>query len=33
LAMAANEIIDETPRLRAPYSDQLSIPGPEAGSR
>jgi hypothetical protein len=27
LAMAANEIIDETPPLRAPYADQLGGPG------
>ena len=30
LAMAANEIIDETPPLRAPYADQLGGPGTDA---
>lgn len=30
LAMAANEIIDETPPLRAPYADQLAGPGTES---
>jgi hypothetical protein len=29
LAMAANEIIDETPPLRAPYSDQFGRSGME----
>lgn len=29
LAMAANEIIDETPPLRAPYSDQFGHSGME----
>lgn len=29
LAMAANEIIDETPPLRAPYSDQFGGPSVE----
>lgn len=27
LAMAANELIDEKPRLRAPYADQLNSSG------
>lgn len=30
LALAANEIIDETPPLRAPYADQLSGPGTDS---
>jgi hypothetical protein len=30
LAMAANEIIDETPALRAPYSDQMDGAGTDA---
>lgn len=30
LAMAANEIIDETPALRAPYSDQMDGSGTDA---
>jgi hypothetical protein len=28
LAMAANELIDATPRLHAPYSDDLAAAGP-----
>jgi len=28
LAMAANELIDAAPRLRAPYSDDLAAAGP-----
>ncbi len=33
LAMACNEIIDETPALRAPYADQIDRPatGSDAG--
>jgi hypothetical protein len=33
LAMAANELIDEKPQLRAPYADQLKNGGPDAGEQ
>jgi hypothetical protein len=33
LAMAANELIDEKPQLRAPYADQLKDDGPDAGEQ